>query len=406
MCDFFKRFAIVCSVMCCVIFSLIYIGDKSIPDEIITIENSDYKAKSILGLSLFQLNYNDKSNQNSECVFQSKAEIELLNIIPVKTSEITNTKRKYVILGGELFGIKLYTDGVIVVDTTSVLTDKGNINPAEKAGLKKGDIIKSANNTKVNSTKELVNIIESSKGKTIKFEIVRKGKILTIDFSTYKDVETVKYKAGLWVRDSSAGLGTITFYDTDSDLFAGLGHGIYDTDTNQLMPLRKGEVYDAYIKGLYKSENGNIGELCGVISGESKGKLYLNDDIGVYGIFKCSKNQAIPVAMIHEIETGDAKLYCTIDNNGVKEYNIKIKKIFSNSLNKDMIIEITDSKLLEKTGGIVQGMSGSPIVQNGMLVGAVTHVFVNDSTRGYAIFAEDMVETSYKILKNEYDIAS
>jgi len=355
LCSFFKKIAVFCTLICCVIFSLIYLGDKSIPDEILTIENTDYKMKSVFGLSLFQLNYN-KSNSTSQRVFQNKAEVELLNIIPVKTAEITNTKRNYVVLGGELFGIKLYTDGIIVVDTASVLTDKGNINPAEIAGLKKGDIIKTINNTRVNSTKELVNILEASKGNPLSVEIVRKEKILKIEFATYKDVESGKYKAGLWVRDSSAGLGTTTFYDINSNVFAGLGHGIYDVDTNQIMPLRKGEVYDAYVKGMYRSESGNIGELCGVISGDSKGDLYLNEDTGVYGFINCNKNELIPVAMTHEIETGDAKICCTIDNNGVKEYDIKIKKIFSNSINKDMIIEITDSELLGKTGGIVQGM--------------------------------------------------
>ncbi len=406
MCNFFKKFAIFSALFSFVIFSLIYIGDKNIPDTIVTIENTDYKAKSIFGLSLFQLNFNDNNNSDSERVFQNKAEIELLNIIPVKTAEITNTKRKYVSLGGELFGIKLYTDGIIVVDTTSVLTDKGNINPAEKAGLKKGDIIKSVNNTKVSCTKELVKFLEASKGQPLSFEIARKEKILKLEFATCKESETGKYKAGLWVRDSSAGLGTITFYDCNSNVFAGLGHGIYDVDTNQIMPLGKGEVYNANIKGMYKSENGNVGELCGIISGESKGEIYLNENTGVYGFMLCNKNQMIPVAMTHEIETGDAKICCTVDNGGVKEYDIKIRKIFSNSINKDMIIEITDSELIEKTGGIVQGMSGSPIIQNGMLVGAITHVFVNDSTRGYAIFAEKMLETSKDIQTKEYDNVS
>ena len=168
------------------------------------------------------------------------------------------------------------------------------------------------------------------------------------------------------------------------------------------MPIKNGEIYNAYVKGIYKSENGNIGELCGVITGNSQGDLYLNNDMGVYGYVNCKKTQMIPVATTHEIETGEAKLFCTIDGEGVKEYRIEIKKIFSNSVNKDMIIEIIDKDLLNKTGGIVQGMSGSPIVQNGMLIGAVTHVLVNDSTRGYAIFADKMLEISNNLNLKEY----
>ena len=396
MCNFFKTLSAVCTALCVIIFSLVYFGQQSIPDKITTIENSTYEINSIFGVSLFHLNYENEKGVASGTAraSHSEAEIDLLNIIPVKTAEITKSKRKYVVLGGELFGVKLYTDGILVVDADSVETENGMVNPAEEAGLKVGDIIKSVNNEKVTSTKSLAQKIEDSKGEKISFSILRNNKSITIEFSTYKDKNTGKYKAGLWVRDSTAGLGTVTFYNSEKESFAGLGHGIYDVDTNEIMPMKKGEVFSAYANGIYKSSTGSVGELCGVITGESIGKLCLNNEMGVYGFADTDKKEAIPVAVRQEVQTGKAKIYCTIDDGGVKGYDIEIKKIYSNSdlVNKDMIIEVTDKELLDKTGGIVQGMSGSPIIQNGKLVGAVTHVFVNDPTKGYAIFIERMVD--------------
>ncbi len=398
MCKFLKFLSAVCTAFCVVVFSLVYVGQKNIPDKITTVENSSYEIKNIFGISLFRLNLENEKEVASGTARAShnEAEIELFNIIPVKTAEITNSKRKYVVLGGELFGVKLYTDGVLVVDTDVIDTENGKVNPADEAGLKAGDIIKSINNKKITSTKELANEIQKSNGNKMNFSIVRNNRNINIEFKTYKEKTLGKYKAGLWVRDSTAGLGTVTFYNSLDNSFAGLGHGIYDVDTNEIMPMYSGDVYSAYVKGIYKSCAGSVGELCGVITGKSKGELCLNDDMGVYGFTKITKTELIPVAVKQEVTTGAAKIYCTLDDGGVKGYDIEIKKIFSNSdsVNKDMIIEVIDKALLEKTGGIVQGMSGSPIIQNGKLVGAVTHVFVNDPTKGYAIFVEKMIDTA------------
>lgn len=398
MCKFLKFISVVCAMLCAGVFSLVYLGQKNIPDKITTLENSSYEMKNIFGISLFRLNLKNEKEValGTAQISQNEAEIELFNIIPVKTAEVTNSKRKYIVMGGELFGVKLYTDGVVVVDTDSVETENGKENPAEKAGLKVGDVIKLVNDKKITTTKELASEIQSSNGNAMKFIIVRNNKSITIEFKTYKEKSSGKYKAGLWVRDSTAGLGTVTFYDTSNNTFAGLGHGIYDVDTNEIMPMNSGEVFSAYVKGIYKSSAGSVGELCGVITGKSTGELCMNSDLGVYGNMKTNKASLVPVAVKQEVTTGAAKIYCTLDDGGVKEYDIKIKKIFSNSdsVNKDMVIVVTDKSLLEKTGGIVQGMSGSPIIQNGKLVGAVTHVFVNDPTKGYAIFAEKMVQTA------------
>ena len=405
MCNFFKTLSAICTALCVVVFSLVYLGQKNIPDKITTIENSTYEFKSIFGISLFRLNYENEKGvvSGTARASQNEAKIDLLNIIPVKTAEITNSKRKYVVLGGELFGVKLYTDGVLVVDTDAVETENGKVNPAQEAGLKVGDIIKSVNNEKITSTKTLAQKIEASNGAKMKFNIIRNNKNLTIEFETYEEKSTGKYKAGLWVRDSTAGLGTVTFYNSENDCFAGLGHGIYDVDTNEIMPMNNGEVFSAYTNGIYKSSSGSVGELCGVITGKSIGELCINNEIGVYGFTETKKTESVPVAVKQEVKTGTAKIYCTLDKGGIKSYDIEIKKIYSNSdsVNKDMIIEVTDKALLEKTGGIVQGMSGSPIIQNGKLVGAVTHVFVNDPTKGYAIFIERMLKTAENMAEEQ-----
>ncbi len=385
-------------VLCVAVFSLMYFVEYSVPQRVTTVEKIGYEIPEILGFSLFNVTVKNDLNvsrNNNESIPQ-EAEIELLNIIPVKNIQITNSKRQYVIPGGEIFGIKLYTDGIVIVDTDVVETQNGTINPAELSGLAIGDIIKEIDGVAVTSTSHLVEILEKSQGNVMKIKIIRNKKELSVNFKTYKDTLSEKYKAGLWVRDSTAGLGTVTFYNPENDSFGGLGHPIYDVDTQEIMPMKDGEMADASIKGLYKSTSGVVGELCGVLSNKCKGELCINCETGVYGFTTTKKKETLPVAVRQEVKLGEAQIICTIDNSGPQYYDIEIVKIFSNAqdVNKDMIIKITDSDLISKTGGIVQGMSGSPIIQNGMLVGAITHVFVNDPIQGYAIFAERMLETS------------
>ncbi len=390
-----KVFATICAVISFLIFvSIIYL-ELSIPDRINLIEGKSYD-KTFFGMEILNFDFPKSVNRTqNEDVLENEAEVMLLNIIPVKKTIITNSKRKYVVLGGELFGVKLYTDGIIVVDIDDVETDDGVKNPAKEAGIKIGDIIKTVDGVAVTSTAHLTKILQNSNGKQLRICIERNGKSLEITFKTMKESQTGKYCAGLWVRDSTAGLGTVSFYNPENNSFGGLGHAIYDVDTNDIMPLKSGEMCLATINGIYKSTKGNIGELSGIISRNSVGTIHLNHETGVYGFTEIPTNSYIPVATKQEVKTGKAQLLCTV-NDKKEYYDIEIIRIFKNpkSVNKDMIIKITDDNLLEITGGIVQGMSGSPIVQNGMLVGAVTHVFVNNPKQGYAIMAERMLETS------------
>ena len=405
--NFIKFLSVLGAVACTLIFILIYFAQITVPERVTIVEKTGYNMPKIFGFELFNIKSEtnlDVLRKNNEIVEQD-AEIKLLNSIPVKQIKVTNSKRKYVVPGGEIFGIKLYTDGVIIVDTDVVETSTGTVNPAEKSGLMIGDIIKKIDGTEIESTKHLVKVLEKSQGKEMVITTVRNNKEINVMFKTYKDSISGKYKAGLWVRDSTAGLGTVTFYNPENNSFAGLGHPIYDVDTDDIMPMKNGEMAEASIKGLYKSSNGSVGELCGVLSGRSKGTLCLNCDEGIYGFTTCRKTETMPLAVKQEIVVGDAQIICTIDNSGPQYFDVKIIKIYSNStaVNKDMIVKITDKELLNKTGGIVQGMSGTPIIQNGYLVGAITHVFVNEPTQGYAIFAERMYETSVSREMQKYE---
>lgn len=205
------------------------------------------------------------------------------------------------------------------------------------------------------------------------------------------------YRAGVWVRDSSAGVGTVTFTRPETGTFAALGHAVCDVDTGELMPLAKGAVVEAGIKGIYKGSRDGPGELCGVFNGTSVGTITRNTDEGLFGEFSESRyfgGQTVPVGMADEVKTGKAYIIATLDDGGPRAYSAEITKIYSaaDTANRNMVITVTDDDLIAKAGGIVQGMSGSPIVQNGMLMGAITHVFVNDPTKGYGIFAENMIE--------------
>ncbi len=342
--------------------------------------------------------YNNKQNNISQ------AELKLLGIIPIKTVNVCEVDDPVLIPCGTPFGIKLLTDGVIVVEVSSFETSNGISSPAYDAGIKKGDIINTINGEKVKSNEDIEKIISESNGKKMNFNIVRDKIPMTIIVTPQICQTDNSYRIGLWVRDSSAGIGTLTFYNPKTKVFAGLGHPVCDVDTGEILPLLKGEVVDVSINGIKKGKSGHPGELLGTFTtNTSIGTLDINSINGLYGHLSSEKfeNQAIPLGLRQEIKTGKAYIYTTIDGDKSQRYEITIEKINydTNQECKNMIIRVTDKKLLEKTGGIVQGMSGSPIIQNDKLVGAVTHVFINNPTKGYAIFADTMYNTSFSVLE-------
>lgn len=387
---FFKALCTTLLVLCIGVFSAVVYGAENLPDNISVADNESYDFGAV-----FSMQENVALAAGTASSGEYKAQITALKIIPVKDITVNVTKRKYVGIGGDVFGIKLYTKGIIVVSIDSVTTPSGSKDPAIESGLKCGDVITHIDGENALSSQQMNDAIENSQGKALRLTVDRNGEKLDLTLKPEKSVNG-GYKAGIWVRDSSAGIGTVTFYDDSSGTFAGLGHGVCDVDTGKIMPLNNGEAVRARVNGFYKSSAGNPGELCGVFSDIALGSLRVNCETGVYGeLLQPSGAKTLPVALESEVKLGAAQMITTIDDTGPQYYDIEITKIYpaTDLSSRNMIIKVTDPELIEKTGGIVQGMSGSPIVQNSMLVGAVTHVFVNDPTQGYGIFASRMTST-------------
>ncbi len=294
--------------------------------------------------------------------------------------------------GGNAFGVKLKIDGVIVVGIGNV--HGTGESPAAKAGLKIGDVILSLNGQKITDCDAFDKVIANFDGKALKIRYLSSDKEKISSITPLKDTENGEYKIGIWVRDNTAGIGTVTFTEPKTGIFGGLGHGICDPDSGILLPITGGDVYDVIINSVERGESGTPGELRGFFIGDVIGRIKSNTVCGVFGKTDAvsTTDKSLEIALKKDIECGKAEIICTVDDNTPQSYEIEIIKILPGNTNtKNFIIKVTDSRLLEKTGGIVQGMSGSPIIQNNKLIGAVTHVLVNDPTKGYGIFIENML---------------
>lgn len=304
---------------------------------------------------------------------------------------MTQAYAKYVIPSGECVGIKLYTDGVVIVDTSEVTDINGkNFDIASGYNIKKGDIITKIDGKKVSSIADIADCLKSTSGE-ITLTVKENGKTRDIEVTPPETHDG--RRLGLWLRDSTAGLGTITYIDENT--FAALGHGICDIDTGNIMPVNHGIIQNCTITSIAEGQIGSPGALIGNIDGKKMGDITKNTDFGVFGSMKAHpENMREPVEVLSpsDVKTGDASILADVDGKGVCEYSIQIDKIYPVAASaKDMVIKITDDDLISKTGGIIQGMSGAPILQDGALVGAVTHVFVNNPTCGYGILAEHML---------------
>lgn len=321
---------------------------------------------------------------------------KLFNFIPIKTVDVKKYNKIYVTPCGTPFGVKFLTQGVMVVDTQEITTKKGEKNPSKEAGLKKGDIIEFVNEEAVTSNDDLKNVVLKSSGEGIKLKYTRNFRQYETTLIPVLSKNEKKWLTGLWVRDSSAGIGTTTFC-TEDGIFGGLGHAVCDVDTGRKLPLGTGEIVDASITGIKKGICGSPGELNGTFFKDNiLGHVKINTECGLYGKFyrPIHPHEPVMIGFKQEAKVGNAYIYSTINGKESKKYSILIESIDNNSKSRNFVIKIIDKELLEKTGGIVQGMSGSPIIQNNKIIGAVTHVFLNDSTRGYGVFAETMLEVS------------
>lgn len=316
--------------------------------------------------------------------------------IPVRNVKLSVIPNMEVIPCGASVGVRINTDGVMVLGVSSFRGDDGNEYEPTKNILKAGDMILKMNGEKIDSKETLILCVE--KNDILDTEIRRKDEIIDVSIIPIKG-EDGKNKIGAWVRDSTQGIGTLTYFNPLTKKFGSLGHGIVDVDTKEIMKVKDGKIMKSDIISIKKGEKGVPGELIGDIKNkESIGDIIKNTEYGIYGQITNEnfllKKTPIPIGVKDEVEIGPAIILCNIEGEKIKEYDINIEGInkYNIDSSKSMIIRIIDKGLLDKTNGIIQGMSGSPIIQNGKLIGAVTHVFVNEPQKGYGIFIENMIK--------------
>ena len=327
---------------------------------------------------------------------EETVQIRAFGILPIKTVQVRYYPKDQVLCGGELIGIKMKTQGLFVASFGAVQTTDGTLSPGEAAGLKKGDVILECNGVELDSATDFAKLVSKSGSSRLSLTVKRGEETLTKTLTPVLAADGSGWKAGLWVRDGAAGIGTVTFRDPVTGAFAGLGHAVCDAESKTPFPLQKGSVCEASIETILKGENGKAGEIRGKLTSTEVGTLCANTPQGVFGTITTpsSHEKSVPIGLKDEVKTGKATILSTLDQSGKKEYEIEIQEILSKDRDaKNFIIHVTDPDLIAKTGGIIQGMSGSPIIQNGKLIGAVTHVLVGDPTRGYGIFIENMLST-------------
>lgn len=342
-----------------------------------------------------------KNTLLKECKFsKDKIQIKLLGLIPIKSIPVSKIDDLEVYPGGSTVGIKLSTKGVLVVGHSEIDTEEGPLeSPAGSYGIELGDVIVKINGEEIENSRDLAKKVKDLNCKNINIEFLRNEKIHKKEINLERENE--EYKLGLWVRDSTAGIGTLTFYDENSKTFGALGHPITDGDTNRPFTIKNGDLLNSTVISIRKGEKGVPGELKGLFINEknSIAKIYKNTEAGIFGSltssFKENNNiSPMKVGFRNEIKEGYAQIITTIDEGNPKFYDIEIVKLLEQDEPgpKSMVIKITDEELLQKTGGIVQGMSGSPIIQDNKIIGAVTHVLINKPDVGYGIYIEWMLK--------------
>lgn len=416
---------IILTVFLTIVIILTYIYVKTsyvFPNDLLIIEGKEYTfdfhypinvgitvdKKGILKVNGNNITDNHRLSLNLPIKIQSEhtgkvsLNFKIFGKIPFKTVTVNVIPETVVVPCGDTVGVKIYTKGILVIGTSPITgIDGKEYTPWRYCDIEEGDIILSANGKLLDNIGSFSNIIAHSNGKAIKLEVQREKDIKHIEITPIKVIEDKEYKLGLWVRDSTSGIGTLTFYDPKNRKYGALGHGIVDVDTNSLLTVSRGDILNSTVVSVKKGQKGNPGELKGIFLSEEFGigNVLENNEYGIYGkilnMENIPNNSVVPVALRSEIKEGPAAILSNVDGRKIESFSIDIQKVLrqNNQNCKSMVIKVTDRRLINKTGGIVQGMSGSPIIQNGKLVGAVTHVFVNDPTRGYGVFAELMIQS-------------
>ncbi len=382
-----------------------------IPDKLTIFEGENLSLKTFFGITVDSdeevLTVSaDTGEKTIYKVGTEKLSVNLFHKFSLKDVEVSVLPKTTVIPVGNIAGVKLYTNGVLVVGMSEIEgEDNKSYKPYENSGIEEGDTIVKVNDTTIYSTDDLIENINLSKGEQLQIQYIHDEETKECSITPVK-TDKEEYKLGLWVRDSAAGVGTVTFYEPSTQKFGALGHGITDIDTGELLNIASGEFVTAEILNIKKGEDGNPGKIQGTVDGqETIGEISKNTEFGIYGKIEdlsslnIDASKEMEVALRDEIQLGKATILCSLDNETVQEYEIEITKIYkeNNYDNKSMEIKVTDERLIEKTGGIIQGMSGSPIIQNGKFVGAVTHVLVNSATEGYAVFGDLMIKQSKEV---------
>lgn len=395
-------------ILFAVLFLYITNIDK-IPDEIVLFQNENYEINYLKGIDIEGENIsardsflNKIAKVKSNLVGNNKLTLSAFGGIMKKDISVSVLPATSVKVGGDTIGIRLYSKGVLVIGESPVQGTDGNwYEPYLSSNIERGDKIMKINNIPVETIKELVTAVNMSESNEVVIEYEKDGNTLIETMATVKCFDDGMRRLGLWVRDGAMGVGTLTFYDDKNEVYGALGHGISDYDLKELIDVDTGTLNIASVMEINKGTKNSPGEIKGLLNEKVEiGTIEKNNSNGIYGTFSGDNSyfrgrQEVLVASKNEIKLGDAKVVCTVDEDNIpKEYDIEIVKIADNPnvSSKGMIIKVTDDELLEKTGGIIQGMSGSPILQDGKLIGAITHVYLSDPTKGYAIFAETMIK--------------
>ena len=402
-----KKFKIISILLVLFILYIYILVIGYIPDKIVLFEGENINLPILLGLNYETANdeiievSSSTGKKISKEIGVSKMDVSLFDKFFVKSIDVDVLPRTTVIPVGNLAGVKLYTNGVLVVGMSEIQgDDKKMYKPYEKTGIEEGDTIVAINNSTIHSTEDLIECVNMSLGKELEIDYVRANQTLQCNITPVKTGNN-EYKLGLWVRDSAAGVGTVTFYEPSTKSFAALGHGIVDIDTEQLIDIASGEFVTTKILNIKKGEKGEPGRIQGTIDNQQNiGIISKNTRFGIYGTvnnissLNLDSSKVMEVALRDEISLGKAEILSTLENGKTEKYEIEIEEIYkdNNYDNKSMKIKVTDQELIEKTGGIIQGMSGSPIIQNGKFIGAVTHVLVNNPQEGYAVFGDIMIK--------------
>ncbi len=379
-----KKLASITLIMILLILYTYVVAIQNIPSNIVIFEGEKFSINKLLGLT-FNIESDDgtletvsnNGKQTLDKIGKQKVAINLFENFEVKKLSVDVIPKTTVIPVGNIAGLKLYTNGVLVVGMSEIEgIDNKKYKPFQNCGIEEGDRIVLVNNSYVSTVEELTSKVNESEGKNLNISYVHNEQTKECSITPVKTGGT-EYKIGLWVRDSAAGVGTVTFYEPSTKMFAALGHGITDVDTGDLINISSGQFITSKILKVTKGESGNPGRIQGSIdSGNEIGKIYKNTKFGVYGkvdnpsALNIDSSKEMEVALREEIKEGEATILCSLDNQTTKEYKVNIEKIYleNNYDNKSMKIKITDPELIEKTGGIIQGMSGSAIIQNGKFI--------------------------------------